>query len=491
MTGGWVISIDWVTLGPAIAMVSGALLALCADLLTSKRAFVLSWIPMLAGASAALVVDVLIHGFPVGFNAIIGAATLVVVLASAALHDDKAMPPGEFQFLIGSAAAGGLVIVAASDVVTLLIGLELLTLPSIALVGLRHGDRRAIGTAWTFFLTSVVATAITLMGIALVYGVTGSLQYGHLTVDGGGAKRVALTVGLVLTLIGFLFKLGAVPFHTWVPDAYRGASPIVTAFLSSVSKAAALGALLLLLLAGFGFDASGVWMPIVLLIAAVTMTIGNLGALRQHDGVGVLAWSSVAQVGFLLAPVVASSTAVYTLRQVGEPAALAASPALTPVVQYLAVYALANLVAFIALAVALKMRGSTSYASLAGLGRTNPWVGVPLAFAVLTLAGFPPAVIGLVTKYVVFVPVIRDGPLWLAIVMAINVMLGLAYYLRFVAVLFASPEPANESTPSHSSGTRVTVAVVVLGALMLVALSIWPAAVLDHVGTVVTTAVFR
>jgi NADH-quinone oxidoreductase subunit N len=169
------LAIDWVALGPAIAMVSGALLALGADLLTSKRAFVLSWIPMLAGAAAALVVDVRLHGLPVGFSAIICAATLVVVLASAVLHDDKAMPPGEFQFLIGSAAAGGLVIVAATDVVTLLIGLELLTLPSIALVGLRHGDRRAIGTAWTFFLTSVVATAITLMGIALVYGVTGSL----------------------------------------------------------------------------------------------------------------------------------------------------------------------------------------------------------------------------------------------------------------------------------------------------------------------------
>jgi NADH-quinone oxidoreductase subunit N len=482
------LAIDWVALGPAIAMVSGALLALGADLLTSKRAFVLSWIPMLAGAAAALVVDVRLHGLPVGFSAIICAATLVVVLASAVLHDDKAMPPGEFQFLIGSAAAGGLVIVAATDVVTLLIGLELLTLPSIALVGLRHGDRRAIGTAWTFFLTSVVATAITLMGIALVYGVTGSLIYGELSVS-GGAKHAALTVGLVLTLIGFLFKLGAVPFHTWVPDAYRGASPIVTAFLSSVSKAAALGALLLLLIDGFGFEVSGVWLPIILLVAAVTMTIGNLGALRQKDGVGVLAWSSVAQVGFLLAPVAGSLNAVYVLRQVGEPVSFP-SPVLAPISQYLAVYVLANLVAFVALAVALKLRGSTSYTSLAGLGRTNPWLGVPLAFAVLTLAGFPPAVIGLVTKYVVFVPVIESGSMWLAIVMAINVMLGLAYYLRFVAVLFAASEPADEPA-STSAGTRVAVAVVVLGALALVALSVWPTPLLDHVGTVVTTAVFR
>jgi len=471
------IPIDWMAFGPAIAMVSGALLALCADLLTTKRSFVLSWVPMIAGAAGAVL---LTHGLPVGFSGIISVATLVVVVGSAVLHDDKAMPPGEFQFLIGSAAAGGLVIVAATDVVTLLLGLELLTLPSIALAGLRLGDRRAIGAAWTFFLTSVVATAVTLMGIALVYGLTGSLQYGHLNVDGGGARRVALTVGLVLTLIGFLFKLGAVPFHTWVPDAYRGASPIVAGFLSSVSKAAALGALLLLLVDGFGIDLSGVWQPLIVLIAAVTMTIGNLGALRQQDGVGVLAWSSVAQVGFLLAPV--AGLFVFGLKMSGT--RVIDSLSFTPGVQYLAVYALASAVAFVALAVALKRLGSTSYQSLAGFGRTNPLVGIPLAFAVLTLAGFPPAVIGLVTKYVVFVPVVTSGSKLLAIVMAINVMLVLRYYLKFVAVLFATPEPAIEPPASSSAGTRAAVVVVILGAMALVAMSVWPSLVLNHVGAV-------
>ena len=157
-------------------------------------------------------------------------------------------------------------------------------------------------------------------------------------------------------------------------------------------------------------------------------------------------------------------------------------PLLSPTLQYLAVYALANLVAFLALAVALKVRGSTSYASLAGLGRTNPWVGVPLAFAVLTLAGFPPAIIGLVTKYVVFVPVIANGPMWFAIAMAINVMLGLAYYLKFVSVLFAAPEATVEQGPT-ALGTRVGIAIVILGALALVALSLWPSPLLDHVGT--------
>jgi len=463
--GGWVIPISWDVFGPAIVLCAGALAALVADLLTTKRSFVLSWITMLAGSVAALVLDLRSAGLPVGFDGIILMGTILIVLASTVLHAENAMPPGEFQFLLGTAAAGGLVIVGAEDLITLIVGLELLTLPSIALVGLRQGDRRAIGSAWTFFLTSVLSTAITLMGIAMLYGLSGSLRYGEL----GWAERpgagAAFSIGLVLTLIGFLFKIGAVPFHAWVPDAYRGASPIVAAFLSSVSKAAVLGALLVLVYVGFPPESSGIWLPLVAVVAVVTMTAGNVGALRQNDGVAVLAWSSIAQAGFLLAPALAGD----------------ALPAINAAAQYLAVYALANIVGFTALAVVSKVRGSTSFNDLAGLARTDPWVGVPLAFAVLVLAGFPPAVIGLVAKYVVFVPVVSGGWTWVAVVMAVNVMIGLAYYLRFVATLFAPAEPTEFRSVSGSVGVRVATFVVIVGALALVAASVWPSAVLDVV----------
>ena len=465
MTGGWTIPIDWDIFGPAIVMCAGALLALVADLLTTKRAFALSWVAMLAGAVAALILDVRSAGLPFGFDGIIIVGTILIVLASAVLHAENAMPPGEFQFLLGSAAAGGLVIVGAVDLVTLLVGLELLTLPSIALVGLRQADRRAIGAAWTFFLTSVVATAITLMGIALLYGITGSLRYGFMGSDIVGSAKVAMTVAILLTVTGFLFKIGTVPFHAWVPDAYRSASPVVAGFLASVSKAATLGALLVLLYLGLPSQHASIWQPVIAIVAALSMTIGNLGALRQRDGVAVLAWSSIAQAGFLLAPAVGPDPVM----------------SINAAAQYLAVYALANIVGFLALAVVLKMRGSTSYDDLTGLARTDPWVGVPLAFAVLTLAGFPPAVIGLVTKYVVFVPVLQDGPLWLAIVMAVNVMIGLAYYLRLVAVLFAPADPTPFRSLSGSAGVRTAALVVAVGAVALLAASVWPAGVLDHV----------
>jgi len=466
------IPIDWNVFGPAVVLSGGALLALVADLLTTKRSFVLSWVPMLAGAIAALTLDVWKAGLPFGFDGIILVGTILIVLASAVLHAENAMPTGEFQFLLGSAAAGGLVMVGAGDLVTLLVGLELLTLPSIALVGLRQADRRAIGAAWTFFLTSVVATAITLMGIALLYGVTGSLRYGFMGSDIVGGAGAAVTVAILLTVTGFLFKIGTVPFHAWVPDAYRSASPVVAGFLASVSKAATLGALLVLLYLGLPAQHASVWQPVIAIVAALSMTIGNVGALRQRDGVAVLAWSSIAQAGFLLAPAV------------GPDAFMSTNAA----ARYLAVYALANIVAFLALAVVLKVRGATSYDDLAGLARTDPWVGIPLAFALLTLAGFPPAVIGLVTKYVVFVPVVQDGPMWLAIVMAINVMLGLAYYLKLVATLFAPAEATPFRSVAGSAGVRLATLVVVVGALALIAASVWPSGVLDYVRPITIVA---
>lgn len=473
MKAGWVIPIDWTTFGPATFVASGALLALGADLIIPHRSgrtvrWLASGIPSAAGIGGALVA---LHRTRVGgdvwtahgFSVVILAVAALVVVGSVLLIGENAMPLGEFQFLLGSSAAGGLVMVGASDLVTLVVGIELLALPSIALVGLRRGDRRAISTAWTFFLTSVVSSAIAVMGIALIYGLTGTLSYSDLHTDLANDPRPAVAVAVVLTVIGLLFKIGSVPFHTWVPDAYRGASPVVTAFLSSVSKVATLGALVWLLVIGLG-SAESSWWPAVAFVAAVTMTLGNVGALRQYDGVAVLAWSSIAQAGFLLVPlgpIVAGDWRFFS------------AP-----LQYVAVYALANVVGFLALAVVLKVRGSTTYGDLEGLARTDPWVGLPLAFAVLTLAGFPPAIVGLVTKYIVFQPVVSEGPMWLAIVMAINVMLGLAYYLRLVAVLFVAAPSAHRSIDAPLA-VRFATIVVVVGGLALAALSLWPGPLLD------------
>ena len=400
------IPFDWVAAGPAVLVFAGAVLGLMVDAFAPRRTWLGSLVPTLVGvlaAGAELLRTGSIDEIAFGFSLVVIVGTAMVVVASIVMNSENAMPAGEFHLLLGSAAAGGLVMASARDLVTLVVAIELLALPSIALVGLRQGDRRAIASSWTFFLTSVVSTAVTLMGIALLYGSTGTLSYAGLSreLESPSVPGAVVSVGVVLTIVGLLFKLGAVPFHVWVPDTYRGASVMVAGFLASVSKSAALGALLVLLALGLG-PADGSWQPVVALVAAVSMTIGNLGALRQRDGVAMLAWSSVAQAGFLIAP----AAAIFTASGLSAP------------LQYLAVYALANIVAFAALAVVLRTRGSTDYDELGGLARTDPWLGVPLAFAVLTLAGFPPAVAGLVTKYVVLRPVVDGDVTWLAVVMA-------------------------------------------------------------------------
>ncbi|MCW2832013.1 MAG: NADH-quinone oxidoreductase subunit [Aeromicrobium sp.] len=463
------IPIDWAVVAPATIVMVGALVALMIDAFFTRRTWLGSGLPstlavLVAGVEVVHLRDD-ISDYTAAFSLIVLVGTLFVVLASNVMNFESAMPPGEYHFLLLSAAAGATLMVAARDLATLVVALELLSLPSIALVGLRQGDRAAIRSAWTFFLASVVSTAVTLMGVSLLYGVTGSLDYVGIRrgLADPEVPESVVAVAVVLTIVGLLFKLGAVPFHVWIPDTYRGSSVMIAGFLSAVSKAAALGALLILLAVALP-TSSETWQPVVAVVAAVTMTIGNLGALRQTDAIGVLAWSSVAQVGFLLAPAVAR----FSL------------DGLTAPVQYLAVYSLANLVAFAALAVVLRLRGSTRLDELRGLVRTDPWMGVPVVLAVLTLAGFPPAVIGLVTKYVVIRPVVDSDHVWLAVVMAVNVMLGLVYYLRLVVTLCDAPDGEPYVSPSPPVSVRVAKATVLIGAAGLVALSVWPSLLLDR-----------
>jgi NADH-quinone oxidoreductase subunit N len=463
------IPIDWSTVAPAVIILAGALIGLLVDAFYPRRTWLGSGLPSsiaLVGAGvAACVYRDDLGRFSFALLAIIVLGTLFVVVASNIMNFENAMPPGEYHFLLLSAAAGAAMMVVSRDLVTLVVSLELLSLPSIALVGLRQGDKNAIRSAWTFFLASVVSTAITLMGISLLYGVTGSLDYLVIrkALVEPTVPQSVVSVAVLLTLIGLLFKLGAVPFHVWVPDAYTGSSVMVAGFLSTVSKAASLGALLVLVLVALP-AAYDTWQPLLAVVAAATMTVGNLGALRQSDAIGMLAWSSVAQAGFLIAPA----------------AALLTLEGLTAPVQYLAVYAVANLVAFAALSVMLRLRGSTSFDELRGLVRTDPWMGIPLAFATLTLAGFPPAVIGLVTKYVVMRPIIEDGVIWLAVVMGVNIMLGLAFYVRFIVVLCDRPDGEPYVSPSPPVSVRIAKTTVLLGTAALLAMSVWPNLILTH-----------
>ncbi|MGH1563669.1 NADH-quinone oxidoreductase subunit N [Mumia sp. DW29H23] len=468
--------VDWSSAGVPLLVAVGAIAALVVDAFWPaggwRRSGTIA-VASLVAAGAWLADSGSTGPVVAGFSWVILLSALAVVLLAQVLEDDARMPAGESVFLMLSATAGALTLAAASDFVTLAVALELLSLPSIALVAMRRDQPAAVSSAWTFFLASATATAVTLMGLSLLYGLTGTLTYEGVLV-GLQAERApvrVVTAVVVLVLIGLVFKLGAVPFHLWIPDAYRGASVPVAAFLSVVSKGGALAALLVVLAYPFVALQSR-WDLFVAVVAALTMTVGNLGALAQRDVVGMLAWSSIAQSGFVLAPLVA--------------VAVRTEDVLTAPLRYLAVYAIANLTVFAVAAVGVRRFGGTSYAHYAGVARRDPLVGVALLMGLLALAGFPPAVIGLIAKYVVLQPVVTGGYGWLAAVMAVNVALGLVYYLRLVVVAFApaarAPEAEAEATgaATRSAATRsgrgaaIAYAVVVAGLVVLVATSVYP-----------------
>ncbi len=213
------------------------------------------------------------------------------------------VPIGEYHFLLLSALTGATVLAGARDLATLVIALEVVSLPSFAMVALRR-DRRGSEGAMKAFLVSVLSTAVMLFGVSYLYGVTGSLYLStianRLTGLDPDLSRVAFAAGLFV-IVGFAFKIAAVPFHGWLPDTYVGAPVEVTTFLAVVSKSAGVAGLLVLVTSGIAPDGSQL-RTVIAILAAVTMTVGNLAALRQVEAVRLLAWSSIGQVGFLLAP---------------------------------------------------------------------------------------------------------------------------------------------------------------------------------------------
>jgi NADH-quinone oxidoreductase subunit N len=409
--------------------------------------------------------------FTLLFQGLVLAAALVVVLLSLQEIADAEIPAGEYHFLLLCAVVGALTLVAARDLILLLVALETLSLPVFALVGLRRYDARASEAALKLFLVSVVSTAIMLFGISLVYGTTGAM---HLDRIAPALARVpsdldpVAAAGVVLVLAGFAFKVAAVPFHFWAPDVYNGAPLPVAAFLSVVSKAAGFAGLAIVL--ALGLPAYGhVWGPVIGVLAAITMTLGNLVALRQRTAIRLLAWSSVAQSGYMLAPLSVGSHRL--------PEAVAATTA------YVALYAVMNLGAFTVVTgfARRSLHGARPYRDTLdgyrGLAHRSPATATALAFFLICLAGLPPGVMGLFAKVVVFRATVAGGVAWLAVIMAINTVIGLYYYLAWAVRLFTPPvRPFTDPLPGRP--VRAALAATAAGAVVL---SVAPQIVLQTV----------
>ncbi|MEU0658115.1 NADH-quinone oxidoreductase subunit N [Streptomyces lavendulocolor] len=453
--GDLVQSVDWAAIAPPTIAAVAALVVLVADLFVPKRRVkLLGW-----GAIAGLVVAIaalvpLREGDRSTFCLTTGSGacsytadhfTLVIqflvlggalVTALLSLHDtEEDLPAGEFWFLLLSSAAGAALLPASRDLATLVVALEVASLPAFALVGLKRGDRMSGEAALKFFLSSVTATAVMLLGVSFVYAATGTL---HLTeiaqnLDDVPARLETLAeAGVALTLVGFAFKTAVVPFHFWVPDTYVGAPLPIAAYLSVVGKAVGFTGLILVTVIAFPTYAD-VWGPALAVLAALTMTVGNVAALRQvptraWSAVRLLAWSSVGQAGYLLVPIAA--------------AAYSGDNQIGATVAYALMYAVVNLGAFAVAALVARTHPSNRISDYRGLYATRPGAALAMGFFLLCLAGLPPGIIGLFAKVTVFSAAVDAGLGWLAVVMGVNVVIALYYYLQWTAVLFRMPEGA-------------------------------------------------
>ena len=363
----------------------------------------------------------------------------VVVLMSTDYIAEGDYYEGEYYFMLLSSLLGMLVMASARDLITIFIALELLSIPAYLLAGWRKRDLKGNEASLKYYLLGVFATAVMLYGMSLIFGVTGST----VLVDIGAvlqresADIPLVAVGIVFVVVGFAFKVSAVPFHTWAPDTYEGAPTPVTAFLSVASKAAGFVALLQLVFIGF-FGRDDVWTPMFWVLAALTMTVGNLIALRQTNVVRLLAYSSVAQAGYMLVPFAVASDID------GGP-----GTAIEAVVTYLLIYAAMNLGAFaVVMAVARKTR-SGEISSFGGLFEYAPGLATLMTIFLFALAGIPPLA-GWLAKFVIFRSVLDAGTpsaIVLGVIAAVNSVVALFYYASVAREMWMRPVPDEDRTP--------------------------------------------
>ena len=353
-------------------------------------------------------------------------ALVTLLLAWPEGRDAPAGRPAVTASLVLTATAGATAVAAARDLGTWLVALELATLPIVALVALR-GARSAVSGAVALLTTSLVSFAMLALAAALWLAATGRAFFdadAALVAAADPGRRAVLVLAVVLALAGIGFKLSLVPFHAWTPEAYDGAPLSVATFLAGTSKVAALAALLVVVQAVTPLGAPV--LSAVAGLAVLSMTLGNVMALRQDNVVRLLAWSTVAQAGWVILPLAAVSTA-----------------AVRAAAGYLLAYLVATLLAFAVVAALTGLRGGAartlaSYGSGRGLLREHPLLACGLGLALLSLAGLPPGLLGVVAKVVALRPVVAGGMWLLAVAAAANAVLGVAVYLRWLRVLLGT-----------------------------------------------------
>jgi NADH-quinone oxidoreductase subunit N len=387
---------------------------------------------------------VVLDGYALFFNIVIGYATGLVLLLSMDYMRREGVESGEFYILVLLSALGMMLMASAGDLIIIFLGLETMSISLYVLAGFFRTRLEAGEASMKYFLIGAFASGFFLYGIALIFGATGTTNLDRIAnaVAAGAGRDPMLVIGLGLLLVGFGFKISSVPFHMWAPDVYEGAPTSVTAFIATGSKAAAFAALLRVLLTavrGAPID----WPMLLWVVAVLTMTVGNVVALAQLNLKRMLAYSSIAHVGYMLVGVVAGGA-------LGNGSVLF----------YLLVYTFTTAGAFGAILV-LERAGQEAVRleDFGGLATRHPLVAVALSIFLLSLIGIPPTA-GFVGKFYLFGAAVKSGYVWLAVIGVLNSAAAAYYYLRLIVYMYMR-EPEGAPTvlaPSLSGALGLVVA---------------------------------
>jgi NADH-quinone oxidoreductase subunit N len=406
------------------------------------------------------------------FRLLVGSVSFLVVLAAGPYLDREGLPIAEFYALLFFATAGMGVLASAQELLTGFIGLEMSSISSYILAGYRRDSLKSSESAMKYFLLGSFATAFFLYGIALVYGATGTTLLDKMASADARASGALLKLGLAMILIGLGFKVAAAPFQVWTPDVYEGAPTPVTALFSAGPKAAAF-ALLLRIFATVP-AATQYWFWAFWVLAALTMFAGNLGALVQTNIKRLLAYSSIAHAGYILV----AFAAVTSMAQGGSGEA---APAYAAVLFYLLSYALVKLGAF---TIVSQLGGAgeknLSLDDYAGLSQRQPFVAAMLSIYLLSLLGLP-VTAGFFGKFYIFKAAVNSHLISLAVLMAINSVIGAYYYLRVIVVMYMrepSAEAAAAAPVPFPLGVNAVLVITFVGTILF---GLYPNPVIDFI----------
>ena len=418
---------------------------------------------LLLGGNAQSIFNqmLVVDQFALYFKLLFLAIAVLVILASVDYAAKFARFQGEYYALVLLAAVGMMLMAATAELISLYIALELTSISLYALVGFLK-DQKSSEASLKYLLLGAVASAVLLFGMALVFGFTGKTNLGDIArvISGTPVSTLlaspALTLGVVLMLAGFSFKIAAVPFHMWVPDVYEGAPTPITAFLSVGSKAAGFAIILRVFYSAFAVPSmlSLNWGLIFAVLSAISMTLGNLAALPQNNIKRLLGYSSIAQAGYLMVGL--ATVGLSPARDVAGQSAI---------MFFLTSYALTNMGAFTAIIAISNKVNSDLIDDYTGMGKRAPVLALVLSLCLVSLIGMPPAA-GFMAKFYIFSSAVQHNLLWLVIIAVINSVISAYYYLRVVKVMWFGDPASTEKVPS-SGALRLALLLSSVGILLL------------------------